>query len=51
MHEKPQRAAAVGVDEAEESGAFFVELPGALGFESQQFTNAKSAFVSGQVFG
>src|SRR5712672_1002764 len=40
MHQQPQRAAAVGIDEAEEGGAFFVKLPGAFGFETEQFANS-----------
>jgi len=36
--EKPERAAAFGIDEAEEFGAFFVILPGAVGFEAKGST-------------
>jgi hypothetical protein len=38
--EEPERAAAFGIDEAEELGAFFVVLPGAVGFEAEEFANA-----------
>ena len=36
MHQKPQGAAAIGIDQTEKRGAFFVQLPGAIGFEAQQ---------------
>src|SRR5258708_6238392 len=50
MNEQPQRAAAVRIDEAEQSRTFFIELPGALGFEAEQFANAESRFVPAEVF-
>src|SRR6266852_7539320 len=36
MHQQPQCAAAIGVDEPEQSGTFFIQLPGALGFKAEQ---------------
>ena len=45
MHQKPQRAAAIGIDEIEELGAFFVHLPGAIGFEAKKFAYAERGFV------
>ena len=51
MHQQPQCAAAVRVDQAEQRGAFFVELPGAFGFESEQFANAESGFAAAKILG
>jgi len=42
--EEPERAAAFGINEAEEFGAFFVILPGAVGFEAEEFANAERGF-------
>src|SRR5216684_6735844 len=49
MNQQPQCAAAVGIDEPEQNRTFFVELPGALGFEAKQFANAKSCLATGKV--
>ena len=51
MHEKPERAAAICVDQIEKLGAFFVQLPGAIGFEAQQFADAERGFASCEVCG
>jgi len=40
MHQKPQRAAAIYVNQIEELGACFVHLPGAVGLEAEQFADA-----------
>jgi hypothetical protein len=45
MHQKPKRGAAVCIDQIEKLGAFFVHLPGAVGFEAEKFTDAESGFV------
>ena len=50
MGEEPERAAAFGADEAEEFGALFVILPGAVGFEAEEFANAESGFAAAEVF-
>src|SRR5262249_17478001 len=40
-----------GVDQVEEFGAFFIVLPDAIGFESEEFANAERGFIAAEVFG
>src|SRR5262249_32749433 len=45
VYEEPKRCAAVGVDEAEERGALFVGLPGAVSLEAEKLAHSKCGFV------
>ena len=45
MHEKPERPAAVGINEIEKFGAFFVHLPGAVGFEAKKLADAERSLA------
>src|SRR5262249_50538468 len=48
---KPESRTAVGVDQAEERGAFFIVLPGAVSFEAEKFADAKSGFALAEIGG
>ena len=45
MHQKPQSATAVDIDQIEEFGAFFVHLPGTVGFEAEKLADAEGGFA------
>ena len=45
MHQKPESAAAIGIDEIEQFSAFFIHLPGAVGFKAEQFADTESGFT------
>ena len=45
VHQEPESAAAIGVDQIEKRGAFFVHLPGAVGFEAEKFADAERGFA------
>ena len=50
VREQPERGAAFAVDQVEQLGAFFVILPGAIGFEAQEFAHAERGFAAAEVF-
>ena len=45
MHQKPQSATAVDINQIEEFGAFFIHLPGAVGFEAEKLADAEGGFA------
>ena len=49
MHEKPERAAAVRIDEIQQFGAFFVNPPGAIGFKTEKLAYAQRGFVARKI--
>src|SRR5262249_7109207 len=51
VSKEPERSAAFRIDEAKELGAFFVILPGAVGFEAEKLAEAKSGFAGAEIFG
>ena len=51
MHQQPQGTAAVGIDQAQQGGTFFIELPGALGFEPEQLSNSERRFAAAKILG
>src|SRR5689334_6683369 len=44
VDEQPQRAAAVGVDQVQKLGAFFIELESSFSFNAEQFANTERTF-------
>src|SRR5438552_961704 len=50
MDEQPQCAAAIGIDETKQCRTLFIKLPGAFGFEAEQFANAESRFGATKIF-
>ena len=49
MHEQPQRATAVFVDQIYERGALLVALPGAIRFKAQEFAYAEGSFAAPEI--
>jgi len=51
VDEEPERAAAVGVNQVEKLGAFFVILPGAFGLKAKKLAHAECGFATAEIFG
>jgi hypothetical protein len=46
MHEEPERAATVRIDEIDQLRALFVYPPGAIGFKTEKFAHTQRGLVA-----